>query len=148
MAAMKIHFPVTPGILPVVPLLVAYFPIISLPIEPLSKLGVLPSLALLNFMCGCKCYSDYHFIPTEHQKSAHCRRACVQACFIWPLLPLLSQQCGVQPVIGLSIWSANNAINPKRTCKWTLAWPRTRTWRPPNSSLRRLFPLSAVVRSL
>ncbi len=45
-------------------------------------------------------------------------------------------------------WSAVSASTPNMQWHITLAAPRTRTWRPPNSSLRRPLTRSPAVRSL
>ncbi len=45
-------------------------------------------------------------------------------------------------------WSAVSASTPNMQWHITFAGPRTRTWRPPNSSLRRPLTRSTAVRSL
>src|SRR3972149_2315513 len=49
---------------------------------------------------------------------------------------------------SFSNWSANRDITPSIRCSLTLSPPRTITFLPPNSSLRRLLKRSTVLRSL
>jgi len=48
-------------------------------------------------------------------------------------------------VISLRIWSTVSAIMPNIRCAMTLAAPRTRTVRPPNSSFSRALTRSTMV---